>query len=98
MSGIFWLFLNWGKYRQSGLKMGLTVLNLIIVGIGACLVSVIKAEGENAANKHTVRYGFVGFWKSVRILLYFKSFSIYANKKSIHDDSTGASFSCADTS
>ena len=51
--------------------MGLTVLNLIIVGIGACLVSVIKAEGENAANKHTVRYGFVGFWKSVRILLYF---------------------------
>lgn len=38
MSGIFWLFLNWGRYFASPRKIMLTVLNLIIVGIGGCLV------------------------------------------------------------
>ncbi|KAG2416796.1 hypothetical protein HFD88_008012 [Aspergillus terreus] len=37
LSGIFWLFLNWGKYTASPRKMFLTVVNLIIVGIGGCL-------------------------------------------------------------
>ncbi|UDD59583.1 hypothetical protein AFCA_007004 [Aspergillus flavus] len=37
MSGIFWLFLNWGRYTSSPRKIFLTVVNLIIVGIGGCL-------------------------------------------------------------
>lgn len=41
LSGIFWLFLNWGKYTASPRKMFLTVVNLIIVGIGGCLVSPV---------------------------------------------------------
>lgn len=39
MSGIFWLFLNWGRYTSSKRKVFLTGINLIIVGIGGCLVS-----------------------------------------------------------
>ncbi|KAJ5091054.1 hypothetical protein NUU61_005924 [Penicillium alfredii] len=37
LSGIFWLFLNWGRYTLSWRKASLTVLNLVIVGIGGCL-------------------------------------------------------------
>ncbi|KAE8385588.1 hypothetical protein ETB97_004766 [Aspergillus alliaceus] len=37
MSGIFWLFLNKGRYTSSPRKIFLTVVNLIIVGIGGCL-------------------------------------------------------------
>ncbi|KAE8146781.1 amino acid transporter [Aspergillus avenaceus] len=37
MSGIFWLYLNWGGYTSSKRKIALTVANLIIVGIGGCL-------------------------------------------------------------
>ncbi|KAE8375604.1 transmembrane amino acid transporter protein-domain-containing protein [Aspergillus bertholletiae] len=37
MSGIFWLFMNWGNYTASPRKIFLTVVNLIIVGIGGCL-------------------------------------------------------------
>lgn len=37
MSGIFWLFLNKGRYTSSPRKIFLTVANLIIVGIGGCL-------------------------------------------------------------
>jgi hypothetical protein len=39
LSGIFWLFLNFGRYRESWKKMFLTCLNLVIVAIGGCLVS-----------------------------------------------------------
>lgn len=38
LSGIFWLYMNWGLYFSSPRKMALTLLNAIIVGIGACLV------------------------------------------------------------
>lgn len=61
LSGIFWLFLNRGQYGASWKKMILTVVNLVIVGIGACLCGM-------------------GLWVS---------------GKAIHDDSSGASFSCA---
>ncbi|KAJ6129382.1 hypothetical protein N7512_002162 [Penicillium capsulatum] len=37
MSGIFWLFLNWGKYGASWRKVSLTLVNLIVVVIGGCL-------------------------------------------------------------
>lgn len=38
MSGIFWLFLNKGRYTESKRKVFLTGVNLIIFAIGACLV------------------------------------------------------------
>ncbi|KAL1967210.1 hypothetical protein VTN77DRAFT_3501 [Rasamsonia byssochlamydoides] len=37
LSGIFWLFLNKGKWFSSPRKIFLTVVNLLIVGIGGCL-------------------------------------------------------------
>lgn len=37
LSGIFWLFLNWGRYGSSPRKICLTIINLLIVGIGGCL-------------------------------------------------------------
>ncbi|CAG8422982.1 unnamed protein product [Penicillium salamii] len=37
ISGIFWLFLNWKQYGTSGRKMGLTVVSLGVIAIGACL-------------------------------------------------------------
>lgn len=39
LSGIFWLYMNWGLYTSSWRKIMLTSLNLVIVGIGGCLVS-----------------------------------------------------------
>lgn len=38
LSGIFWLFMNWGKLFSSPKKIFLTFLNLVIIGIGVCLV------------------------------------------------------------
>lgn len=40
LSGIFWLFLNRGQYGASWKKMILTAINLVIVAIGGCLVSL----------------------------------------------------------
>ncbi|RJE23334.1 hypothetical protein PHISCL_04320 [Aspergillus sclerotialis] len=37
LSGIFWLYMNWGVYFSSWRKMVLTAFNLLNVGIGACL-------------------------------------------------------------
>ncbi|GAD94195.1 amino acid transporter [Paecilomyces variotii No. 5] len=37
LSGIFWLFLNRGKWFSSPRKIILTVVNVVIFGIGACL-------------------------------------------------------------
>ena len=39
LSGVFWLFLNYGRYRESKKKMFLTVLNTTIFLIGAVIVS-----------------------------------------------------------
>ena len=41
LSGVFWLFMNKGRYRESGRKMFLTVLNFVIFLIGAAIVSVL---------------------------------------------------------
>ena len=38
LSGAFWLFLNKGRYRESGRKMFLTGLNFVIFCIGATIV------------------------------------------------------------
>ena len=40
MSGVFWLYLNRGNWFASPRKILLTILNLVIVGIGGCLVSI----------------------------------------------------------
>lgn len=40
LSGIFWLFLNWGRYSSSRRKILLTGLNLLVVLVGGCLVSI----------------------------------------------------------
>lgn len=37
LSGIYWLFLNWGCYTASKRKMALTVLNVGITALGATL-------------------------------------------------------------
>lgn len=40
LSGVFWLFLNYGRYRESKKKMFLTGLNTSIFLIGAVIVSL----------------------------------------------------------
>ncbi|KAJ5675075.1 Amino acid transporter transmembrane [Penicillium maclennaniae] len=37
LSGIFWLFMNWGKWFSSLRKIALTLLNFLVIGIGAAL-------------------------------------------------------------
>ena len=50
LSGVFWLYMNWGRYRESGRKMFLTGLNFTIFCIGAAIVrssplcSLVHAE------------------------------------------------------
>ncbi|MCJ1369427.1 hypothetical protein MMC20_000638 [Loxospora ochrophaea] len=39
LSGVFWLFLNKGKYRKTWKKMALTAINVFIVFLGAVFVS-----------------------------------------------------------
>ncbi|KAH8689025.1 amino acid transporter [Talaromyces proteolyticus] len=55
LSGIFWLHLNKGRYFSSPMKIFLTILNLIIVGIGGCLCGLGlyvsgKAIHDNPSN------------------------------------------------
>ncbi|KAJ5273711.1 hypothetical protein N7478_008836 [Penicillium angulare] len=55
LSGVFWLFLNWGKYGANWKKMFLTVLNVIVVVIGGCLCGMGlwvsgKAIHDDASN------------------------------------------------
>ena len=40
LSGVFWLYLNWGRYTQSKRKMALTVLNVLIFSLGGVIVSL----------------------------------------------------------
>lgn len=39
LSGVFWLYMNKGRYRESARKTALTVLNCCIVLLGAAIVS-----------------------------------------------------------
>lgn len=61
LSGLFWLFLNWGQWLSSPRKICLTILNLLVFGIGGAICGL----------------------------------GLYVSGKAIHDDSSGASFSCA---
>lgn len=40
LSGIFWLFLNWGGYTKNWKKMALTGVNVGLILIGGCLCGV----------------------------------------------------------
>lgn len=47
MSGIFWLFLNWGHYTRNWKKMALTLLNLFVVAMGAAVCGIgLYASGK----------------------------------------------------
>ena len=41
-SGIFWLYLNKGRYFASPTKVFLTVVNVFIVGVACCIVSLLR--------------------------------------------------------
>ena len=45
LSGVFWLYLNYGKYRQSKKKMALTALNITIFFIGLVIVGLHGLHG-----------------------------------------------------
>lgn len=81
LSGIFWLFLNWGRYGQNWKKMLLTCLNLVIVVIGGCLVSIPNKDVSN-----------------VNLICEQCGMGLWVSGKAIHEDSSNASFSCADSS
>lgn len=50
LSGYFWLFLNWGRYKASGKNIFLTVLNLIVFAIGATICGLgLYASGKSIA-------------------------------------------------
>lgn len=44
LGGIYWLHLNWGRYTSSPRKMALTVVNVLITGIGATIVSTCPSR------------------------------------------------------
>ena len=47
MSGVFWLFLNWGNYGKNWRKICLTMLNIGIFGIGAAVCGIgLYASGK----------------------------------------------------
>lgn len=48
LSGVFWLFLNWGRYRESKRKMFLTGLNTAIFFIGAVIVSLSQFRSPSS--------------------------------------------------
>lgn len=42
LSGVFWLYMNYGRYRESGRKMFLTGVNCFTFGLGALIVSTFR--------------------------------------------------------
>ncbi|KAJ5453935.1 uncharacterized protein N7458_004891 [Penicillium daleae] len=58
LSGIFWLFLNWGQYGRSWRNILLTVINLIIVGIGGCLCVMGLWVSGKAIHENSSRASF----------------------------------------
>lgn len=47
MSGVFWLFLNWGNFTRNWKKIALTGLNLFLFGMGATICGIgLYASGK----------------------------------------------------
>jgi hypothetical protein len=54
ISGLFWLYLNWGNYTANWKKMSLTVLNCGIFGIGAAICGIgLYASGKSIHDSQT---------------------------------------------
>lgn len=88
-SGLFWLYLNYGKYRSTKKKMALTVANFLIFLIGALTVSL---------SLHTLS-GFQVEYLLTQYCLEKCALGLYASGKAIAEDSSGGrSFTCADNS
>lgn len=51
LSGVFWLYMNRGRYRESRRKVFLTGLNLMLVCLGAVIVSLICARFGGSAER-----------------------------------------------
>ncbi|MCJ1475232.1 hypothetical protein MMC13_003893 [Lambiella insularis] len=53
LSGVFWLFINWGRYRQDRWKMALTGVNVFLVAMGAliCVLGLYSSALSIAANQ-----------------------------------------------
>lgn len=65
LSGVFWLYLHYGRYRESKRKMALTALNICIFFIGLVIVSVIpvlNCYGARTDWLDQVRCRIVRFW------------------------------------
>ena len=60
LSGVFWLYINRGRYTESKKKMFLTVLNVLIFCIGGVIVSVYFPDRWNIGSLMcAVRFGAV---------------------------------------
>lgn len=47
ISGVFWLFLNWGNYAKNWKKIALTMLNLFVFAMGAAVCGIgLYASGK----------------------------------------------------
>lgn len=47
LSGVFWLYLNWGDYTKNWQKMSLTAVNIVIFGMGAAICGIgLYASGK----------------------------------------------------
>ncbi|KIW15411.1 hypothetical protein PV08_05457 [Exophiala spinifera] len=52
ISGIFWLFLNWGQYTKNWKKISLTLVNLFLFGMGAAICGMgLYASGYAIHNE-----------------------------------------------
>jgi len=75
--------MNKGKYLSTWNKIALTCLNVVIVIIGAVIVSIPLGQ----------------HWHSKRMLSYHKQcgLGLYASGKELHDGKGGQVFTCKDT-
>lgn len=88
-SGLFWLYLNYGKYRSTRKKMALTVANFLIFLIGALIVSLSLYILSELQVEYLLTQDCL-----VKSVL-----GLYASGKAIAEDSSGGgSFTCADNS
>ena len=106
LSGVFWLFMNRGRYKESGSKMLLTGVNVGLFLMGALIVSF----GFSSSRAWFLVRGFLSFflsWGTLRKTADFLSFfarqcglGLYSSGTAIHADATSSkgSFSCADNS
>ena len=90
LSGVFWLFMNKGRYRESCRKMFLTGLNITIFCIGSAIVSPWPSQASLAGDRIS---------GGLLMSLVQCGLGLYASGMAIHDDGSGTgAFACADNS